>query len=53
MKYSHLILLNSKKKFTKNSFFLGRWCLPFDKENKRTLKNCLNYHWNDEKKKEA
>ena len=47
-----LIPLYSKVNFKikKNNLFLGRWCIPFDKENKLSLKNCLNYHWKNKKK---
>ena len=48
-----LIPLYSKVNFKikKNNLFLGRWCIPFDKENKLSLKNCLNYHWKNKKKR--
>ena len=51
MKKKLLVLLKSPYKFNTNHFFLGRWCIPFKYENKKTINNCSNYHWNNEKKK--
>ena len=37
--------------FHKNLFFLGRWCVPFKKEDINTIENCLPYHWKKKQKK--
>ena len=52
MKKKYIIFLNTYKKIHKNFFFLGRWCIPFGKENPSTLDRCYDYHWFNEKKKE-
>ena len=47
MKKKFLVLLRSPERFDANNYFLGRWCVPFNYENKNTIKNCLEYHWNN------